>query len=156
MNVDYYISCYRNFILSSWNTIVRFTSPIANLRKEEFIDDWMQANWEILVESSVCTYNTFLEVYGNGADCNGDSSRVCYPEKMPTHKIICKSHKNNVLDLLSGNKIAFTEMDFDRFVSWDNNYYNISPPFDFVLLNNNNESIVVNVRDVYFEVKSKV
>ncbi len=90
----------------------------------------------MLIESQ-CGENVFLEVYGDGADSNGSSSRVLYPNKLPTHKIICKSSEaTNIHDVL--NDIYLNDVDelvFDRFVSIGNDgWYYESPPFDKVLI----------------------
>ena len=43
-------------------------------------------------------------------------------------------------------------MAFQSFVKWDGSYYQILPPFDYVLLSNDIENILVNVKDVYFDI----
>ena len=52
-------------------------------------DDWMQANWELIVEGLLSDGRLVLEPYGEGADCNGASSRVLYPDwKMGRYPLI--------------------------------------------------------------------
>ncbi|MCA9680303.1 MAG: hypothetical protein KC464_35065, partial [Myxococcales bacterium] len=36
-----------------------------------YLADWAQANWEMIVEGVLPPGEDFLEVYGDGADCNG-------------------------------------------------------------------------------------
>ncbi|PIE47462.1 MAG: hypothetical protein CSA42_03415 [Gammaproteobacteria bacterium] len=131
-NLKEKLTSFSNMLSCVWGNLSFFidTDSTGSLKM-----DWLQANWELLIESQ-CGENVFLEVYGDGADCNGSSSRVLYPNKLPTHKIICKSETTNIHDVL--NDIYLNDVDefvFDRFVSIGNDgWYYESPPFDKVLI----------------------
>ena len=69
--------------------------------------DWLQANWELIVEGLLLPgENLALEPYGDGADCNGTSSRVLYPNRLPSHRLVCKSLNDRfVYDVLNDQKL---------------------------------------------------
>ena len=120
-------------------------------------EDWLQANWELLVEGLLGKEDLVLEVYGDGADCNGESSRVLYPNWLPTHKIICMSTDNNqVYDILNKRQLdtSKNEIVFDRFVSIgrDGWYYEI-PPFDKVLAEHAGEYVVLDFSNTAFKLQ---
>ena len=84
--------------------------------------DWLQANWELIVEGLLDGKNLVLEPYGDGADCNGASSRVLYPDRLPTHRLICKSSSGGLIfDFLNDQELDTSKegIIFDRFcVYW--------------------------------------
>jgi hypothetical protein len=133
-----------------------FNEGIPQIELDERTNDWLQANWEILVENTVLPSGEYLEVYGVGADVNDDSSRVCFPDKLPTHRIYCMSPNDApVIDLLSQQLKHITRtMTFFGFVSWDQGYFRVSSPFDHVLLENGGDRIVVRISDVFFDVEA--
>ena len=120
-------------------------------------EDWLQANWELLVEGLLGKEDLVLEVYGDGADCNGESSRVLYPNWLPTHKIICMPTDNNqAYDILNKRQLdtSQNEIVFDRFVSIgrDGWYYEISP-FDKVLAEYAGEYVVLDFSNTTFKLQ---
>ena len=152
MCVNESIIKFRNFLLIGWEAI-SFYQNFWN-EKEEIINDFLQANWEILVENSLCSENEFLEVYGYGADCNGASSRVCYPNKIPTHRIICNPINNKpVRDVITNTFKIITGMSFDGFLSSDGKSYHIQPPIDHILLNISEETILVELNNISFNIQ---
>ena len=155
-NANQVINYFRDFIHSSWQSFSFFIIDIPKDEKEEVINNWLQANWEILVETNLTGINEFLEVYGYGADCNGASSRVCYPDKLPTHRIVCKTSSNqHVIDLISNQMKSIDGTRFDGFMNWDGYYYQMLPPFDYVLLNNKEDTILVRFCDITFDIEKK-
>lgn len=99
-----------------------------------FIADWCQSNWELVVEGSLGP-NVALEVYGDGADCNPQSSRVLFPEKLPTHRILCFVESGTtVFDFSSKTYVGAPESGFvfDRIGSIDDEWFYEKPPFDKV------------------------
>ena len=119
---------FRRLIISSWQAFASICDTLPKSNAKDIVDDWLQANWEILVEQSICQPNDFLEVYGDGADCNGASSRILFPDKSATCKIVCIAEKKSIFDFLSGKMLDIQEMNFDQFVTWENNYYHVRPP----------------------------
>lgn len=142
---------FRDFLNSSWTTISKYNTF---QKADQFIEDWMQANWEMMVEACLCTApNEFLEVYGNGADCNEDSSRVWMPKALPTHRITCRSKQESVvLDELSNESIDPSSKIFNRFVSWNGKHYEDKEPFGFVLIEDLKQEYVVSVKSITFSI----
>ena len=79
--------------------------------------DWLQSNWERVVEASFDPSDKiFLEIYGEGGDCNASSSRVWNEKAIATHRVICMpiNMSDGVVDVLSG-KIIRQAIVFDGF-----------------------------------------
>jgi len=129
------IIAFRTLLLQFWGELSLYPSSDDN---EVFVQNWLQANWELLVESAFpAEQGVFLEVYGDGADCNGESSRVLYPDKLPNYSVYCQLKENEVgIDRISNEEVVFSEkgMPFDRFVAIEKGWYFERPPFDHVLL----------------------
>ncbi len=144
---------FRSFLSASWVVVMKYTEA---RNDESLILDWMQANWEILVETTLCTQpNEYLEVYGDGADCNGDSSRVWMPKALPTHRIVClPSQEFEVVDEISKSQLDPGNKTFNRFVSWNQFQYQDCPPFDFALLEDVNNIYIVPVSSITFHLKA--
>src|SRR5690606_26707363 len=81
---------------------------LAELQESDnLVADWMQACWEMVVEGSLPRTSppARLVVYGDGADCYPQSSRISFPEDLPTHEVVCKPIGTNAADVLSGTKL---------------------------------------------------
>ncbi len=168
MNVTRVVLDYRNFLNASWDSFISFYrySSKENLGESTFIEeitnDWLQANWEILVESSITGVNEFLENYGNGADCNGASGRVIYPDKSPTHRIYCKKNPNSIcLNVFTGKEISEEELKVLSFVKFsalseDGLWYKDMPPFDHILLSHPTEvdDVLIKSHEIIFDISS--
>lgn len=129
MSVDSTIREFQQFLNHNWERVSDW------LIDPNDQGDWLQANWEILVESRLCKPGEeYLLHYGEGADCNGTSSRVWMPECLPNRRIVAET-KDNTLNILSGEIIdSGTILNFEMFVaSVDGNYWH-GPPFDHVYL----------------------
>jgi hypothetical protein len=136
-HVDEVVRNYQQFLFSSWPTIEKVFKAIEDtVEIDYYYDDWFQANWELIVESVLCKPGEeFLEAYGEGADCNGMSDRVCFPEAISTHEVRCTTKNGEKLkDLLKGESLEISKLVFLKFVSWDGKHYNVTAPFDHVLL----------------------
>ena len=153
MNADQAIRNYRCFLDASWPFVNMLNKEAPG--REALWDDWAQANWEFLVESRVCMEaNQFLEVYGDGADSYGSSSRIWKPEAIPTHRITCVTLSGKpITDVLSGEEIRVDELTFGYFVSWDGKQYEACPSFDHVLLENDSNIFVVEIGDIHFGIE---
>lgn len=146
MNVTKELRGFRDFLEASWPIVSIF------IHRESEVNDWMQANWELLVERQVCkNQGEFLEIYADGADINGANSRVSLPGASPSHRIEVRPVSNNtVLDKLSNKGINPVRLTFDGFVSWDGKHYSFEPSFHFVLLSDKDEIYVASVENVEF------
>lgn len=150
MTVENIVRDFREFLINNGPFIQKI------FKDEYLISDWLQANWEVIVESSISKKeNTiFLEVYGDGAECNDNSSRVWKPEALPTHRIHCNPKTGNRCKDYLSNKLIYVEnLIFDKFISWNGKIYSENPPFDFVLLNKENDIFIVSIDDVVFDLK---
>ena len=81
---------YVDFLNGSIQNISTLTSSFNADVAEEVLYDWLQASWEMLIES-VLFYGAkrYLPVYGKGADLGLDeSSRVTNREHLATDKIV--------------------------------------------------------------------
>jgi hypothetical protein len=105
---------------------------------EDSLADWLQANWEIIVESRLrdaALLNGLLDVYAYGADCNGSSSRVSLPESIANAAI--HVHKGFVMH-------SFGTLKDDFFVQ--------SAPFDYVKGENASSEIVLRIDEAQFSI----
>ena len=115
-----------NIIFKEIRSLTRNTSFV-----EELNNDFCQTNWEILVESVIClSGKEFLDIYGEGAECNKNSSRVSFYKKKATHKIICKGKTQKLhCDKYTNNMIELDLYKFNSFASLNNNNF-----YDVILL----------------------
>lgn len=120
--------------------------------------DWLQGNWELLVEAQAGVPGRLvLEPYGDGADCYGTSSRVLYPDRCPTHRIVCRPREGkDIVDLLNRRALDPTKGDvvFDRFVCMRDDWYYESPPFDKILGTHCGTCVAIGYDDIRFELQS--
>jgi hypothetical protein len=140
MNINTVMNNFSEFLNSSWAFIDVFHKPDEIIN--ETMDDWLQANWEILVERKVCNPNEFLEVYGDGADCNGTNSRVTYFDKLPTHVVKVRQKNNSLFEYYSGEYIDQSDNSyiFKQFIGKREAKFSINPPFDFVEVLNDEQT----------------
>ncbi|MGI9282624.1 MAG: hypothetical protein ACR2PX_23760 [Endozoicomonas sp.] len=149
------VSKFKLLVECYWNNL----SKISELESSGALkQDWLQVNWELLVEGLLRKEDEIvLEPYGDGAECNGASSRVLYPEKKPTHCIICEStNDDNVYDFLNKKLLMIPEggVIFDRLVSIrEDGWYYEEPPFDKVLCDYQGKPVVLDFDDVELSVK---
>jgi len=135
---------FRSFLNNTWKILDIFFSDIEY--KITARNDFIQGNWELLLETSL---DVFLPPFGEGADINGISPRITYPDKEPTHVICCKLKNESSLCLHSGNIVNdLSGYYLEEIVNYD---FEIKPPFDFVkLINNKQDRIVIPFNDVIF------
>ena len=134
MEIDKAIKIFSDFLNSSWNIVTPLLIDRSYTSDESSSGDWLQTNWEILVEKKVLKQNEYLEIYGDGADYNGASSRISDIEAMPTHtfRVFLDDESIDILNNeIISNKVEF---EFDRLVGFQNGFYVNLPPFNYVLL----------------------
>ena len=163
MNVDEIVRNFQQFLEASWQSVenIPLTEECEHLRL-----DWLQANWEILVEAVIQPDGTsFLEFYGEGAECNGASSRVWKPDAEATHRICCvPKDGSEITDLVTGGSIEPQNLDFFGFGNWDGKWYVTHPPFNTVVLDSREgvfragrrivDVFIVRLEDVRFEIQA--
>lgn len=121
---------------------------------DEFWNDWVQANWEAFVEARLGP-GLFLEVYGEGADCNGASSRVWMPDAVPTNSVVCVPRNGKadaVRDALSGKDVPIprTGLALEELVALAGTWYARRPPFDHALVEVGGATHLFKLEDVTF------
>lgn len=107
---------FNQFLKSSWQHIEpQFTYD------DELKNDWLQVNWELLVESALKSdgkNRVNLHCYGDGAE--GKSDRVFLPDATITHEIKCRPIRGfQCYDYISQQYIEFLRAGFTfyRFVT---------------------------------------
>lgn len=144
MIINNVLEDYASLLCSYWSRVKNLENSDTT---ESFKDDWLQANWELIVERQLGGFDLYLEVYGDGADCNGESSRVLFPDKRATHNITLSSkNENNIYDFLGEGYINnYSEkIIFQRFVTIkEDGWYYEEPPFDMVEALYKDEVIIV-------------
>lgn len=143
MEITEEVKMFKNFLLSNWSTIEIFSSK-AN-QKVAAINDFIQGNWELLIESSL---DVFLPSFGEGSDLNGISSRVTYPTKEPTHTVVCRLNKESECLYTGELQKDLRGFYVEKFV---NESFIVAPPLDYVfLINLTQERRVINFDAVSF------
>lgn len=146
------ISRFLNLIRDSWPSI----EAIANTESiDSFKSDWLQASWELAVEgclSKTLKENIFIEPYGDGADANGNSSRILDQDALATHSVNCvPKNKQSVFDALNNINFQFLPdgLPLDRFVSMgQDGWYYERPPFDMALIDQDGREMVFKISDL--------
>lgn len=129
---------YQKFLTSSWDKVFQ-DSEDTDLK-----DDWLEANWELIVESHFNLGNERVNLSRYGAGAAGKFDRVFIENAQETHEVKCFSNKNNVLfDVVDGVNIAVpTEgFTFRRFVTIKDGWYFQEPPFDMIQINELDDAV---------------
>ncbi len=123
------INTFRSVLSCSWPHIMKL---VERDKTDEFLIDWLQANWEMIVEASIPPkFSPRLEHYGEGADCNGNSCRVWEPAAVANYQVICIPKDNYaIVDVISGKKVE-GKLILDEFCTIKDDLYICAPPFDY-------------------------
>ena len=154
MDIDKAIRIFSDFLNKSWNIIIPLLSDRSYTTDESSRSDWLQSNWELLVERKVLQLNEYFEVYGDGADFNGESSRITDIASNATHSVKVLVNKGN--DILNSSEVENAKFTFERLVGFRDGFYTNIPPFDFVLVHDEETSIerVFLLNQIKFEIQS--
>jgi hypothetical protein len=154
---------YAQFLTASWDAAWTNATLMKHVNPSEFMADWAQSNWELLVETAVretfADGQGYLEVYGEGADCNDASSRVWRPQVLPTHRVMCRARENTmVVDLLTGRRLGASQsFIFDHFAARSGGgWYMQTPPFDCVLGYLDTREVLISIEAVSFFIDAMV
>ncbi len=157
------IGAFVSAVSASWPAVTTALGKSQRLTRNELLDDWLQSMWEMIVEASLSRGGAtiFLEVYGEGADCNPRSSRVYRPDALPTSAIHCfpSNVSSLITDALTGNEIVFPDegLPIDRFVRLDGlGWYNEAPPFDHVLVSAGGREAVLKCEHLDFDLAPRL
>jgi hypothetical protein len=149
MTLQQLLEKYRTLLNSFWPDAQAIAKDAG---EDEWLNDWMQANWELIVEGGLSPDSSItLEIYGEGADFYGSSSRIPRPQATPTHAVRARPAPN-AIDALSGQPAEFPAdgLVVESFVTTRNGWYFEEPPFDHVLFNDNGLDKVLSVKQVEF------
>ncbi len=141
MIVTELINSFRQFLNVSWSTLPDLLKD--RQKSWDAIDDWYQTNWETIVETQINIVRqenemVVLEIFGNGADCNGSSSRVFLPESLPTHCI-------KVNDRYRFNSFG---------TKYETGWFEITYPFDFIkVLDEDEIEIILSAENAKFSLE---
>lgn len=149
---------FAQFLNASWDAASAVATSMEQVESTEFMSDWAQANWELLVETPFRELVGFgkahLEPYGEGADCNDASSRVWNPGALPTHRVACRAAEGApMLDLLTGRSLEATEIPvvFDHFaIKSEQGWHEQAAPFDCVLGHQGEQEVLIRLDQVSF------
>ena len=150
------LGLFRNFLNASWPTVLVFEEQYSE--PHDFRIDWLQGNWELMVERRLFDGSNFLQFYGEGADCNGASSRVLYPDKIATHHIVCHPNKDEIILTGDLNTVGLGSksnlMVFDSFVTaTDDGWFEEAPPFDCVIADYGDTQVLFKFEDAEFSLE---
>ncbi len=148
INVTSQILKFRNFLLDSWHDLDLLMSNHNWDDDGGFISEWLQVNWEFLVERELLEKNRFLTPY---AFIN---KRITHPSARATNEIVIFSESNNAMIDASTRKVISSplKLHFGGFVSKVDSGYGIYPPFDYVtaLEQNKKQIYELHIKDVRF------
>lgn len=154
-NLAVALDAFLTVLRSSWHSVRSGLVETAGW-DESVLDDWAQANWEMIVEAALSReQRVILDVYAAGADCNDLSSRVWQPELRPTHAVACRTIRPDgpIRDHLSGLNIAMPSagLRLTEFVTLtEDGWYRAEPPFDYALVDFDGVEAVVRLTEVSF------
>lgn len=118
MSINKIILNYRAFLLACWPNLSSILNDLDWDSNPYFLDEWAQANWELLVEFQLGP-EVYLFPYGFDQSPN---SRYLNKGNEPTHHILCRNDSNPET---KHRFLCFATSD-------DKGGYQISPPFDYV------------------------
>ena len=152
MDVNTAVINFHKFLINSYEILKNIES---NEMFEEIQNDFYQTNWELLVESIVCTSGKeYLLEYGQGADCNPQSSRVSFPDKKANTKIICKKINQNIeiKDIISGNSNKIEDYYFNSFIDINDEDTKDSGAYRYIKLEHNiiDEYVIIEFANIIF------
>lgn len=149
------LDAFLTVLRSSWHSVRSGLVETAGW-DESVLNDWAQANWEMIVEAALSReQQVILDVYAGGADCNDPSSRVWQPEVRPTHAVACFTLRADGVtrDYLTGLDIKMPSagLRLTEFVALtEDGWYRAEPPFDHALVDSDGVEAVVSLAEVSF------
>lgn len=153
MNINCAIRIFAKFLDVNWELVnLLFTGSDNEEYSGISIDDWIQCNWELLVERIILSKDEYLEIYGEGADFYGEYSRITDVKSVETHSV--KVLVDEAIDILNGEKIKNEIFNFEQLVGFKNKFYVIEPPFSYILAKDDDDfERVFSLEDVNLEIE---
>jgi hypothetical protein len=151
LDIDAIVRGFARLLSKSWPDVQEIAHLVGT---GSYVQDWVQANWEMFVEGALPPGKVFLEVYGEGADCNAGSSRVYRPQAIATHAVMCvpRTGEAEVIDVLSNSpfRLRLNGLWLEEFVSMEGTWFTAKPPFDCVLVDDDGQERVIRSDAVVF------
>lgn len=151
MNINADISSPVNYYNENWKIFFPKLQEMHyrdEMQRQEIVNDWLEFNWELILQSSICKPREFLLCYGEGTDSGKNSDRFIFAHIYPTHKVVCSGKEDLVMNYFLNEYINLEQVDFFKFVTGD---YKEFPPFDYSLLvTDDGENLLVKNIDVNF------
>ncbi|MEZ8652087.1 hypothetical protein [Vibrio splendidus] len=137
MPVHQLILNFQQFMLACWPQLNQVMQSLDWDNDPYFVDNWIQANWELMVEKQLGIEGVILLPYGYDIS---PSSRYTRKGASATHRVICKLKDME-------NSLAFLS-----FISKAEGELKLEPPFDNVCVKNldTNETTSWLIDDIEF------
>lgn len=151
INVTSQILKFRDFLVHSWPDLDRLMENHNWDDDVGFMDDWVQVNWEFLVERELLQNKGSLKSYIFG------DFRVTHSDRAATHVIICKPKCSTLLvdDATQTVLPCNIRLGFGGFIKKLNPGYGWYPPFDYLTAFTTNKKqyfrLAVNSIDFFME-----
>ena len=129
LDITQHIRTFRNFLNAAWPNLDALMEAHDWDEDGGFTVDWIQVNWELLVERELLGKENFLAPL----EWN---NRITFPEKHAKYKVICKIPDGlEIKDwILKSNNYEGEELLISGFCTPRGISYGLYPPFDFVEL----------------------
>jgi hypothetical protein len=145
---DVIIQNFADFLSFSWESFDKSCNFNENIwDKKDILEDWLESNWELMVVQALCSEKRTVTEYTatryrfisipNSTNMKLEYEPFC--QSKSTDKLYC---------LISTKEIQnIKNLDFIKFVNWNNKGYEERAPFNSVLLENDLGSKFVVSRD---------
>lgn len=134
------VEAFRQILCACWPAIQRLAETDTT---GSFKEDWLQANWERVVECSVPpSLGVVLEPYGEGADCNVRSSRVWKPTAIANSAISIRCLGNEAVTNALDGQVLEGDLILGEFCTLVNGWPSVQKPFDYVTLENRENATI--------------
>ena len=151
--VNQQIEQFRQFLIAAWPSLDNLMENHDWDDDGNFLDQWVQVNWEFLVERELLEPNQFLSTF----EFVFFGSRLTHPNAKATHAVICKPKEGRFLIDDKTNKPIpdGLKLIFQGLRKKIETAYGLYPPFNFVrLIALENKSIFnVSIHEIDFHLE---
>lgn len=142
MTINQAIVNFRNFLIYCWPSIEKVFEHLDWDNSPYFLEEWMQANWELLVEKQVLETDQLLTSYGYD---RSSACRYINADKVITHSVVCKKKSE-----------PNARYYFRYFITKDEITFKMAPPFDLVEVEDikSGDRFKVSFDDVEFSIET--
>ena len=155
MDISIYIWKFIRVVEAAWRPLL---DGLEVSEAEEVRVDWLQFNWELLVEGQLINSDLAitLDTYGYGADT--ETGRISRSFENPLHGAFCKPKSGRRLcDLMRKSEpvTASSEYLLREFGNYSSGYLSLQPPFEVAVVEHpeEDEPILLNIEDLMFELR---